>query len=245
MPGIDGTHADGVGSLVAGPAHDRRAGPQARGRRRGLRDVADHVRPLDRPRQKAGVDAEGLDHLARPRPGRQVEEHRARAIGHVEGMLAGEPEAHVVLGQEHVPRPRPGLRLVVAHPEQLAGGEARQRLIAGDGDEALATDDGPDGVALRRRPLVVPEDGRADDLVVLVKEHQAVHLPCRTDGRDGLRGRAGLAEDPRDGLLGSRPPEPRVLLRPQRVGCLEVVLRGGHAHHRTIDGEEDGLGGRR
>ena len=55
------------------------------------------------------------------------------------------------------------LRLVAAQPEQLRGGEARQRAVAGQRDQPLEPDALLDLGALRRRALVVPQDRGAED----------------------------------------------------------------------------------
>ena len=74
-----------------------------------------------------------------------------------------------------------------------------------------------------------------------------MHLPGRADGGDRPRPTCPVSRSTvADGLLGGRPPEPRVLLRPQRLRGLEVVAGGGHAHDRAVRRDEDGLrGGRR
>ena len=69
----------------------------------------------------------------------------------VHRVLAGEPEPHVVLGQEHVADPGPDLRLVVADPDELGRGEPGERVVAGDRDEPLLADRRADPVALARR----------------------------------------------------------------------------------------------
>ena len=222
--GHHGADPDRVGGLVPCPTDDGCAGLEPRGGGRSLRHVADDVRPLHGAWQHGRVEPQRVDHLGRPGPGGQVEEHRACPVGHVQGVLAGELEADIVLGQQHVPGARPGLGLVLAHPEQLAGREAGQRLVAGDGDEALAPHDLADLVALGSRALVIPEDGRAHDLLVLVEQHETVHLAGRADGRDGLGRRAGLSQDAPDGLAGRRPPQAGVLLGPEGPRGLEVVL---------------------
>ena len=62
---------------------------------------------------------------------------RAGAVGLVHGVVAGQLEADVVLGQQDVPRLRVDLRLVLLHPQDLGRGEAGQRIVAGDLDQPL------------------------------------------------------------------------------------------------------------
>ena len=86
---------------------------------------------LEQPRQPGAVELERVEHLVAPAPPRDVEQQRARRVGHVDRVLAAQPQPHVVLRQ-HDPRdPRVVLRLVAAQPQQLRRGEAGQRAVAG------------------------------------------------------------------------------------------------------------------
>ncbi len=87
----------------------------------------------------------------RPVAGGQVEQERPGAVGLVQGVVAGQPEAEVVLGQEDVGDPPPDVGLVVADPDQLRGREPGQRVVAGDGDQPLRSERPPDRIALGRR----------------------------------------------------------------------------------------------
>ena len=82
--------------------------------------------------QPGRVDPQRLDDLPRPVTGREIEQDRARAVGLVERVLAGQPEPHVVLGQQHVGDARPDLGFVVPDPDELRRGEAGQGVVAGD-----------------------------------------------------------------------------------------------------------------
>ena len=106
-------------------------------------------------------------------------------------VLAGEPQPEVVLGQQHVSDPAPHLGLVLAHPDELWRGEAGQRVVAGDRDQPLGSDGGPDQVALRGRALVVPQDRRPQNLVVLRRARRG-----RASGRSGRRPRHQLPDTP-------------------------------------------------
>ena len=116
------------------------------------------------------------------------------AVGLVEGVVAGQPQAQVVLGQEDVGRPGPHLGLMVADPDELRRGEPGQRVVAGDLDQPLATDRRADRVAFGRGPLVVPQDRRAEDPVGLVEQHQPVHLAGQPDRDDVVTRRAGRGQ---------------------------------------------------
>ena len=139
----------------------RRAGRSPR--RPSRTTVAGHLRPLERRRHPRGVDAQRVEHHRRPVAGGEVEQQRPGAVGLVERVSAGQPVADVVLGQQHVGDAGPDLRLVLANPDQLGGGEPGQRVVAGDLDEPLRADGRADLVALGGRALVVPQDRRPQD----------------------------------------------------------------------------------
>ena len=56
-----------------------------------------------------------------------------------------------------------------------------ERAVAGQGDQPLEPDALLDLGALDRRPLVVPEDGRAEDAIVFVEADEPVHLAREAD----------------------------------------------------------------
>ena len=197
------------------------------------RDGAGDLRAFVRRRHPRGIDPEGREDLRRPVAGREVEQDRPRPVGLVERVLAGEPEPDVVLGQEHVRDPAPDVRFVVADPDELGRGEARQGVVAGDLDEPLRTDGRPDGVALGGRALVVPQDGRPQDGIGRVEQDEAVHLAGQPDRDDVLARRAGRGEHRPDGGDGAVPPQVGRLLAPARVGHLEAVLGRPDADDRA------------
>ena len=146
-PGVDGSDA----RRRSPPGRRRRPRPASppepgrRGRRADTTPVTSG--PSNVGGSQAGSIRERLEDLRRPVPRRQVEQQRARPVGLVERVLAGQPEPDVVLRQQDVGDPRPDVRLVVADPDELRGGEAGQRVVAGDRDEPLPADRRPDLVA--------------------------------------------------------------------------------------------------
>ena len=172
----------------------------------------------------------------------EVEEDRAGAVGAIGRVLAGQAQPHVVLRQQDVPRARPCVGLVLAHPEDLGRREAGERVVAGDRDEPLAPDDLADAVALGGRPLVVPEDRGADRLAGIVEERQPVHLAREPDGRHVAAARARIdARTSRIARLGRRPPELGVLLAPERLRRARLVLGRGDADELPAAADEDRL----
>ena len=129
-PGTVDADAERAGRLVARAGGDRHAvgvRPETSGdsSRRG---------------SQAGSSSSASSTSSLQRRPRDVEQQRARRVGHVGRVLAAQPQPHVVLGQ-HDPRdPRVVLGLVLAQPQQLRGGEAGQRAVAGQRDQPLEAD---------------------------------------------------------------------------------------------------------
>ena len=171
---------------------------------------------------------------------------RPRTVGLVHGVVAGEPEPEVVLGQEHVRGRSPDVGLVVADPHELGRGEPGQGVVAGDLDQALGSDRRPDGVAFGGGPLVVPQDRRPEDLVRRIQQDEAVHLAGEPDRDDLGRRDAGRRQDRSDRVDAARPPQPGVLLAPQRPWDVEAVFRDPDPADGPRLVDEDGLrrGGR-
>ncbi len=180
-----------------GPEDDRqRAGasdPPAHGGSGLVAGTGGHRHTLEAPHDIAALaelgkprrrDLQLGEKLVAPAALGDVEEERPRGIGHVDAMPAGEPIAHVVLGQGDLPDAGVGRRLVLPHPEQLGGGEAGQGAVAGEPDETIAAASGLQRGALRRGALIVPEDRRADHLPAGVEAHQPVHLAGEADTED-------------------------------------------------------------
>lgn len=101
------------------------------------------------------------------------------------------------------------LGFVVADPRQLQGGEARQCVVAGGGDQPRPAEALADLVALGLRPLVVPQDRGAEHVACCIEQHQAVHLAGQADGCDLLSTDAGLVQRRSDRLGRRRPPQRR------------------------------------
>ena len=172
-------------------------------------------------RKPLGRDLERVQHLVRPAPPRDVEEERPGGVGRVDRPLAGQPETHVVLREHDAVDARVDLGLVPAQPQELRRGEAGERAVAGERDQALEPDALLDLGALGRRALVVPEDRRTEDLASLVEADEPVHLAREADA--ALRG-----AEPRERGLARAPPVLGILLRPAGLRRRQaVVLLGG------------------
>ena len=96
-----------------------RGGPSPRPRPRSPRPVTCGP-SSDRGSHAASIPSASVISVG-PVAGREVEEDRPRPVGLVHGVFAGEPQANVVLRQQHVRDPRPDLGLVVGGPRAASG----------------------------------------------------------------------------------------------------------------------------
>ena len=128
----------------------------------------------------------------------------------------------------------PDVGLVVADPDELRRGEPGQRVVAGDRDQPLRSDRPADRVALGGGPLVVPQDRRPEDLAAGVEQDAR-----RASGRSARRPRCRSPATPvearteRIAVDGAVPPQPRILLAPERARHVEAVLGGADAADRS------------
>ena len=158
----------------------------------------------------------GGKHLLGPAAVRDVEPEGPRRVRHLGHMLAAQPVAEPVLGKQHLRDPGEHLGLVGGDPQQLRGGEARHRAVAGD--PARLRHPGFEGGALGAGAPVVPEDRGPEHLAARVEEGRSVHLPREPDGpRRGERG-AVIRPEPVHGTARRGPPGLGVLLRPEGTG---------------------------
>ena len=115
----------------AGTDRGRRLIPGARGDRNAL-EGAHQIGALGKLRQPPRWDVEPGQQFAAPEARPDIEEQRARCIGHIHAVRSGQVVAHEVLGQADPADAFVCLGLVLAHPEQLRRGEARQRAVTGE-----------------------------------------------------------------------------------------------------------------
>jgi hypothetical protein len=82
----------------------------------------------------------------------------------------------VVLRQQDPGDPSPHVGLVTPDPQQLRCREARERVVAGHREQALASDERPDLIAFGFGSLIVPQDRGPQDIAGGVQRHEPVHL---------------------------------------------------------------------
>ena len=134
--GLDDAHADGAGTLIAGAGGYGSACGEAGGGGSGGADAGADFGAFEEAGEPGHGDAGGFGDFGGPAAVGDVEQQGAGGLLHVDGELAGEAEADVVLGAEDVGDAGEDFRLVVAHPEELGEGEVGQGGIAGELDEA-------------------------------------------------------------------------------------------------------------
>ena len=159
---------------------------EARGFRSGGVHFSAHIwRFVQRWKQRL-IDLRGLQHFVGPFALRDVEHQRAGSVGHIDGALAGQPEANVILRQHHRADALPVFRLEFADPQKFRQRKIRKRGIAGELDQPVGADELSKIATLLFGAHVAPDQRRTNDFAVLTEHHRAVHLPGEPDACDLL-----------------------------------------------------------
>ena len=110
-------------------------------------------------------------------------------------------------------------------PKDLGRGETGQGRLSCDAKNSVGADTIVNLITLRCGPLIIPQDGRAQDFAFCVEQHQAMHLAGEPDRRNMFRIDLGLIE--RFANAGDRCVIPilRRLLGPQRLRGRQRILR--------------------
>ena len=229
-PEVPSTTESGPGSTTPTPSAPAAwsPAPAATGTPAPARRVPGDLRRLQRRRKPAGGHLERVQELFAPVPGGHVEEQGPGGVGHVGGVLAREPQTHVVLGQADARDPAVRARASCARSQSSLGAvnPVRARLPVSS-IKPLEPEPALDLRALGSGALVVPEDGGAERPVLRIQTDQAVHLARETYGQR-------LALQARERALRRAPPHLGVLLRPAGLGGLKLVLLLGLARHLTV-----------
>ncbi len=174
---------------------------------------------------------------------RDVEQKSSRSVGDINGGLAGQAEANVVLRQHDLADALPVFRFVLADPKEFGKCEIGERRVAGQLNEAVQADGAFEFFALGFGALIAPNQRRADDFVVIAQKYGAVHLAGKTDGGDGFGGEAGSLERFADGERGCAPPVARILFGPAWLrACKNGVLFRAGGENGAVVVEDDGAG---
>ena len=222
--GRDNTITNPSRSLVSTAAHDRC--PRFESNFPGHRG-AQLARNSDRFmhfRKPVGVKFKRRYHLRRPAALHDVEKRCSRSIRNFRGELAGKTKPNVILGQKHFTNFGVNSRLVSTHPDQLRRRKARQGRIASNLDQVVVSDDSSNRVGLRLATLITPDNRWPERVLVLVQQHQSMHLPGQPDPSDLLGFDLGVLQQLDDGQLGGIPPILRVLLCPLWLWCADGLM---------------------
>ena len=251
MPGADGPDAHGVGRLVAAAGHDRRARHAGRSPRPPPPiTVPVDRRALVRRRQPARDRSRARRATSADQSRRGQVEQRACPAPSALSMrvLAGQPQPHVVLGQQDVARSR----------AQISGSCSRTHTSLGAVNPVSASL--PVISISRSRPT------RLADLVALrrpvrwsfhrmagrrtasslVEQHQAVHLAGEADGGDVDAGHARCQrQHGPDRGHGPVPPQRRDPARSRAAAGCRSRTRPCRSRDRAGRVDQDRLGGGR
>ena len=253
---VEHVQGEGVVGLVAGAVGDRDAGGEAQDLRRFLGEVAllaeGGTDLRDEVRVEAELSEQAVGHLVLA----EIPEDALGQAAH--GGADGVRQAHgdVVAREHDLVDALVQLGLVLLHPGEFRGGEVAgvvQQVV-----QAPVGAQGPEGVvAVGDGAGVAPDDGRAQDVAVLVHAHEAVHLVGDADGLDvgggeGLALQGGLAADLLQDVGGGEfqvgPPHGRVLFGEAGLlghdGRLALRIEGGGHALAGLDAHEAGLDGR-
>ena len=156
-------------------------------------------------------------------------------------MDAGEDVVDVVLGKHDLADALEILRLMLLHPQNLGGSEPSEGDVGGEGGQLFPSHHLVEVVHLLSGAPIIPQDSRADHLVVLIQHHQAVHLAARSDARH--LGLVKALQQGGDSLQHGGFPVLRVLLAPAGLRELQGILLGDFIldlalliHQQELDG---------
>ena len=80
-------------------------------------------------RKHGHIDVEQVEHSFGPPAIGDIQQQHSAGIGNFGREISSHAKAHVVFGQQNLPRPRIETGLVFSQPQDLGRGEARQRGI--------------------------------------------------------------------------------------------------------------------
>ena len=168
-----------------------------------------------------------------------IKQQSAAGLLHVDGELAGEAVAHVVLGAHDVAGLGEDFRLMGFDPEQLGEGKVGQRRIAGELNQFFVADFLVQPIALRLRAGVAPDERGTKDRAVFVEQDGAVHLASEAECGDGLLRLGRSGNGVADGFLRGAPPILGILLRPAGMRRAKRSMVTGRAGDNLAFGIHD------
>ena len=170
------------GGLVAAAAHHGHAGFQSQQfRRLGRQLAADFFGFINR-RQQRFLQLQLIEQRLGPArfftSNNSVPEASLTSVAN----SPGQPKPHIIFGQQHLHGLFKVLRFVLSQPEDFRSGKSFQGGVGDQFDQMRPPADGGfDLPAFLRGALVVPQNRRADHLMLGVQKHAAVHLAAQAD----------------------------------------------------------------
>ena len=129
-------------------------------------------------------DAAFPKHFPAPAAVFDVQQQHARRVAEIGAVYAGQDIVDVVLGQHDLADPVEILLFVFPHPQYFGGGKAGEGDVGRPFGQLPAAHLLVEVVHFLLGAPVVPEDGGTDDPVLVVQDHQAVHLSAGADAPD-------------------------------------------------------------
>ena len=161
-------------------------------------------------------------HLFGPAFVLDIHQKHARCIGVVAYECAGETVCQVIFWKHDFADFCEVIRLIFFHPENLRCGKACKCNVCGVLGEFFFSDYGVQIIGLFCGTAVVPEDRRADDVIVLIQDDKAMHLAAEADA--GYLGFVYVFYQLADSLFALLPPVFRFLLRPAWMREIQRIL---------------------
>ena len=118
-------------------------------------------------------------HFLRPGAVFHVEEQGAARVRTIGGELSAKAIDEVVFGQHYPAYAREDLPLVLPHPHEFGRGEPGKGDVAREAGKLAFAHNAVQVLSLRLRPAVVPQNGGADEISLLIQRDKPVHLPRR------------------------------------------------------------------
>ncbi len=222
--------AGGCGIVASATGHDDLAGNTPGGRKLG----AKHARLIGAFHQRRHmllIQIGGRQQLGRPLARTGIEPGGASRVRHFRDVLAGQPQAQIILRQKHLGDLGKNLRLVVLHPGELRRGEAGKDDIAGNLAKARVR------IELRSFRIgarVVPQDRGAKNVTTRIDQRRAMHLAGKADALDRRKLGGKFRLQPGDRRFGRLDPVGRILLRPAVMRTRNVQRAIGRTDDRLI-----------
>ena len=156
-----------------------------------------------------------------------MEQGSSGCAGQIRRIFTTETVADVIFGQEDLRDLCVNFGFVFPYPEDFRGGETGHGWITAQRKQPVGPDAAVHFCALLDGALVIPEDGRAQDVTSFIEEDEAMHLPGEADGTDSFSGDASFLQGFADGCNDALPPRFGLLLGPTRLRLLEFLDNAG------------------